>query len=171
MKKKKSEQSEKNAYERLLKTQSDRIDELRKQNADLEQTLLAYRLREKEIADTLAFAKQKGEEYLSIIRMKYALECDRIDRFREKLDKYRSREELLKGYDDSFRELKAWQNDLEKALTDESGAELHVYREERERLGDDPQLRYGEIVQKEKTDLLTADRITEEELKELLEQL
>lgn len=171
MKRKNTDLTEKNAYERLIKTQSERIDELRKQNAELEKALSSYRSREKEIADALALAKQKGDEYVSLVRMKYAMECDRIGRYREKLEKYRSREELINAYDDAFRELREWQNDLEKSLTGEFGAEMHDYLSEKERLQDAPRLRYGEIIEKEKTDLMTADRITEDELRELLEQL
>ena len=167
----KREKTVKENYERLLHAQSERLEELRKENAELQNKISGYAAREKEITDALVFAKQKGEEYVSLVRVKYALECDRIRRYREKLEKYRSREELLKGYDDAFRELKEWQNDLEKALTGECGAELQDYLSEKERLSDEPQLRYGEIVDKETTDLLTADKISEEELKELLEQL
>lgn len=171
MKKKNAEKFEKEAYERLLKTQSDRIEELRKENAELNAAVSSFHAREKEIADALTFAKQKGEEYVSLIRVKYALECDRIRKYREKLEKYRSREELIRGYDDAFRELRAWQDELENALIEGAGEEMRDYEREKERLKDEPQLRYGEIAEREKTNLMTAEKISEEELKELLEQL
>ena len=66
----------------LIKQQSERIKELREEVRALEKTVESYRSREREITQTLDFARKKGEEYVSSIRIKYALECERIRRFR-----------------------------------------------------------------------------------------
>lgn len=155
----------------LIKQQAERIDELREENRALELSLESYRNREKEIVATLEFAKKKGEEYVAMVRVKYALECDRLARFRTKLKAYRTKEELIKGYDDAYGQLKEWQNELEQAIAKDFGNPMRDYLGERKRLNDEPALNYGAIIGEGTTDLENATQISEEELKELLEQI
>lgn len=155
----------------LIRQQAERIEELREENRNLEQSLESYRKREKEIVSTLEFAKKKSDEYVAMVRVKYALECDRISRFRAKLKAYRTKEELMRGYDEAYAELKEWQNELEQAIARDFGSPMRDYLGERKRLDDDPSLDYGAIIETERTDLENASQITESELKELLEQL
>ncbi len=155
----------------LIKQQAERIEELREENRALELSLESYRNREKEIVATLEFAKKKGEEYVAMVRVKYALECDRLARFRTKLKAYRTKEELIKGYDDAYGQLKEWQNELEQAIAKDFGNPMKDYLGERKRLNDEPALNYGAIIGEGTTDLENATQISEEELKELLEQI
>ena len=155
----------------LIKQQAERIEELREENRALEQSLETYRNREKEIVGTLEFAKKKSDEYVAMVRVRYALECDRLARFRTKLKAYRTKEELIKGYDDAYGQLKEWQNDLEQAIARDFGNPIRDYLGERKRLSDEPGLNYGAIIDNESVDLDNASQISEEELKELLEQL
>ena len=155
----------------LIKKQAERIEELRAENRNLEEALAEYRRREKEIVDALAFAKKQGDEYVSLVRVKYALECDRLKRFREKLRFFGSREELIKGYDNAFRELREWQNDLEKTIAEDFGEAMNDYLEERKRLGDEPNLNYASIATQSENPLADADEISDDDLKELLDQI
>ena len=155
----------------LIKQQSERIKELREEVRALEKTVESYRSREREITQTLDFARKKGEEYVSSIRIKYALECERIRRFREKLEKYRNKDELIIAHENAFSELKKIQIDLEKTMADDLGCAINDYLTERNRLNDEPHLNYGAIVSDNESLLSDVDKISEEDLRELLEQI
>ena len=154
----------------LIKKQSDRIRELREENQALTAKLDAYRDREHDLIQTLDFARKKSEEYLASVRLQYAVECDRIGKFREKLNKYRSKEELVRAYDTTYRELREWQADLEKSMLTDLGAPMSDYLAERERLGDASPLP-SQVPTPVRSDLYATDKITDEELEDLLDQI
>lgn len=160
---------EKTDWEQVAKKQNDKIEDLRKENDRLEKEVRAYREKEAEIMKTLAFARKTGEEYVTLIKMQYAMESDRIGRFRQKLQKYRNREDLLRAYDDSFRELKGMQEELARSAEKGLGSVLKDYYEEKERIGDNVPDESLEPIRK--TDLSHADKITDEDLRDLLDQL
>jgi predicted RNase H-like nuclease (RuvC/YqgF family) len=155
----------------LIKKQCERIEELRSENSALTKSVEDYRKREKEIADTLDFARKKSEEYVAMARVKYALECERVKRFREKLEKFRSRDELIAGYDNAFSELRELQEEMERAIAEDLGGAMTDYLSERKRINDDPRLDYGAIIDSAETDLEASNKISEDDLKDLLEQL
>lgn len=148
----------------IVQKQAERIETLRAENDALRREINAYREKEEEIMKTLAFARKTGEEYVSLIKMQYAMESDRIERFRKNLQKYRNRDELLRAYDDSFRELKEMQEELERSAGKGLGSVLKDYFEERERLEERPSA-------PKKTDLSHADKISDDDLRDLLDQL
>lgn len=150
--------------------QADRLEELRAQNAKLQQELDEYKKRERQIEEALTFAKKAGDEYVALVKVKYALECERIERFRKNLERYRDKEQLLKAFDNDYEELRRLQTELEKSMNKGFGSVTDDYYEEKERLHDDNSVDYGDIIDGNE-DLLHADKISDEDLKELLEQL
>ncbi len=150
----------------LIRSQAERIEELRKENADLAETVEAYRSREKEIADAVVFGKKQQEDYLTELKIRYALENERLKRFLEKLEKFRSKEELIRSYDDTFSALKETKKDLERVLREDLGEGTETFIAERERLGD---VTCPWTEENASSDI--PDALTKEELEELLEQL
>ncbi len=153
----------------LLKKQSERIEELKKENYVLSQQLESYRKKEKEIADTVVFARQKQEEFIGELRVRYALENERLRRFCETMDCYKSREELMSAYDRSFSAVKKAREELSRMLTEDLGTGASEYLSERKRLGveDSP---FDEQKRAER-DLNKVTSLTEEELQDLLDQI
>lgn len=172
MKRKKTKKIKENAAEKaFIEQQAARIEELREENRRLSEIISDYRAREKEIASALEFARKKGEEYVALAKVKYAFECDRITKFKTKLEKFRSKEELVRGYDNGYKELKEWRDELERAIAGDFGSAMRDYVDEKERLSDEHVPDYGAIADSVKSDLTKVSQITEYELKELLEQI
>lgn len=155
----------------LVKRQAERINELRRENDELTRELEEFRKREKEITDTVVFAKQRQEEYLSDLRVRYALENERLRRFCQTMDCYKSREELLHAYDDSFSAVKKAREELERVLKEDLGAGMSDYLSERERLSDDSKPAFITKENIVRSDLTKVSALTEEELQELLDQI
>lgn len=168
---KRKETAKRNEDKLLIEQQRERIEELREQNRELGGIVNEYRSREKEITDALEFAKKKSEEYVAIAKVKFALECERLNVFRTKLEKFRSKEELLRAYDDAYGEIREWRDDLEKSISGDYGSAMKDYVEEKERLKDDHSLDYGAIARSECSELNETNKISEEELRELLDQI
>lgn len=172
MKTKKAKKRKENTAEKvIIEQQSARIDELREENRELSKIVAEYRAREKEIASALEFARKKGEEYVALAKVKYALECDRITKFRTKLEKFRSKEELVRGYDNGYKEIREWRDELERAIAGEFGSAMRDYIDEKDRLDDEHTPDYGAIADSVRSDLTKVSQITESELRELLEQI
>ena len=171
MKLRRKKKEEVNAQEILIKKQAERIEQLRAENQALTIDLEKYRKREKEISDTLVFAKKRQDEYLADLRVRYALENERLRRFCEKMDCYKSREELLKAYDESFAAVKKAREELNRVLKEDLGAGASDFLSERKRLGDDTDLPFMPTEDIVRSDLSTVKSLTEEELQELLDQL
>lgn len=169
MKLKKNKKIVENANEVLIKQQNARIAELKEEVKKLESALTIYREKEKDIIATLDFARKKGEEYLNTIRVKYALECERVSSMRKKLEKFRSKEALIESYDNAYSELKKWQIDMENTISADLGAPMSDYLSERKRLDDEPSLNYDAIISSD--DYSNMDKISEEDLIDLLNQL
>ena len=156
----------------LLKQQAERISELKSENETLNNALEKYREREREVVDAVEFARKKGDEYVTMIRIKYALECERIKRFKERLEKFRSREELLKCYDTAYGELNAWIDEMEKNMANDFGNAMSDYLSEKRRLKEEPSVEYASLIGSDGKDELTdLGKLSEEDLRDLLEQL
>lgn len=152
----------------LVKKQAERIEELRKENSELVKQLEEYRNKEREISETVVFAKRKQEEYLADLRIRYALENERLKKFCEAMECYKSRDELLKAYDQSFSAVKKAREELSTVLQEELGTGASIYLAEKKRIGDDETPFSPEI---KRSDLNKVSAITEEELQELLDQI
>ena len=148
----------------LVKKQAERIAELKEEVNELTKKLEEYRRKETEIILNLEYARKKREEYVSMSKVQYALECERVEAFRKKLSKFRSKEELTSAYDNAYSELRKWQIEMERAMASDLGSPMQDYVDERERLDDDPSLNYESIMEE-------GDRISETELKDLLDQI
>ncbi len=155
----------------LIKKQADRIEELRKENCLLSAKLEEYGKREKEISETVLFAKARQDEYLSDLRIRYALENERLRRFCEKMDCYKSREELMRAYDDSFSAVKKAREELERVLKEDLGTGTADYLSERKRLNDKENMPFPTAESLVRSDLNKVNSLTEEELQELLDQI
>ena len=155
----------------IIKQQAERISELKTEIDVLEKALEVYRKRERDVVDTVDFARKKGDEYVAMIKIKYALECERIRRFKERLEKFRTRDELIRCYDTAFGELNAWLDEMERTIANDFGSAMTDYISERKRLNTEPELDYTEITKRLKTDLSEAGQLSEEDLKDLLDQL
>ena len=148
----------------LVKKQAERIAELKEEVNELTKKLEEYRRKETEIILNLEYARKKREEYVSMSKVQYALECERVEAFRKKHSNFRSKEELTSAYDNAYSELRKWQIEMERAMASDLGSPMQDYVEERERLDDDPSLNYESIMEE-------GDRISETELKDLLDQI
>ena len=157
--------------EALIKRQAERIDELRKENGDLSARLEEYEKREKEISDTVLFAKKRQEEYLNDLRIRYALENERLRRFCEKMECYKSREELLRAYDESFSAVKKAREELDRVLKEDLGSGASDYLSERRRLDANEKIPFATAESIVRSDLSKVSALTEEELQELLDQI
>lgn len=156
----------------LLKQQAERIAELKAENETLNNVLEKYREREREVVDTVEFARKKGDEYVAMIKIKYALECERIKRFKERLEKFRSREELLKCYDTAYGELNVWIEDMEKTMANDFGNAMSDYLSEKRRLKEGPDVEYVSLLGNDgKENFTDLGKLSEEDLRDLLEQL
>lgn len=172
--KKNRSQNETEQLNALIKEQADRIAELKKTNADLTLTLEEYRLREKEISDTLAYANKKSSEIISESKVKYALECERLKAFRKKWIIAAHSGALKGSYEQTERTLRECQSELENALASDLGTLDYVA--ERERLDDEPNLNYGTIIEEESGQISEEtkkqiEELSDDELEELLKQI
>jgi hypothetical protein len=68
----------------LEKLQADRIEELKRENNALSIELARYRAKEAEIAETLAYTKNKAKELEREAKVRYTLECERLEAYRAK---------------------------------------------------------------------------------------
>lgn len=68
----------------LDKMQAERIEELKRENSSLSLELARYRAKEAEIAEALSYAKSKAKELEREAKVRYALECERLDAYRAK---------------------------------------------------------------------------------------
>lgn len=159
-----------------MKEQAERIAELKKINADLTLALEEYRGREREIAETLAFANKKSAEILAESKVKYALECERLRAYRKKWIVAAHSGALKSSYEQTERVLRECQAELENALACDLGTA--DYAAERDRLDDEPKLNYEAIIAEESAGSCPAsrtakqiDELSDEELDELLTQL
>lgn len=163
----------------LVKEQAKRIAELKGENARLLQKLDEYEKRDREIIDTLAFAKKKCDEMLSESKVKYALECERLKTFHEKWIAAAKDGYLKYGIEQTDRILRDCRAELEKAFADDLG--VSDYLSERERLNADPTLNYRAIISEELSSPAALppdppvkrriDSLAEKDLAELLKQL
>lgn len=131
----------------LIKEQAERIAELKKINADLTFALEEYRLKEKQIVETLDFARRKSSEIISESKVKYALECERLALFRNKWISAVNEGRIAADYARTEKILEECRAEMERAFDDD--AEISDYLAERDRLGDGPKLDYRAIIDKE----------------------
>lgn len=155
----------------ILTSQARRIEELKKENLQLKQSLADYQKKEQEIAKTLNIAKTQADNILSEAKVKYALECERLKVFSKKWTSLLSigPDKLLEAITVTNKTLEACQIEIENLLVETFGKELKSYASERDRLGRSPQLNYEEIIKEEKKE--NVEQIPMGELEELLKQL
>ena len=168
MKKQNAINKDNNYFSSFLKEQASRIAELKQQNAILTQKLEEYEKREKEISDAIIATKRKCDELNAEIKVKYALECERLESFRKKWTDAAKYGYLQDGYERTDRVLKECQAELEKAFADDFG--ITDYLSERERLDDEPSLNY-EAIKTEGKKRQKIEELSERELEELLKQV
>lgn len=137
----------------LIKEQAERIAELKKINADLTFALEEYRLKEKQIAETLDFARRKSSEIISESKVKYALECERLALFRNKWISAVNEGRIAADYARTEKVLEECRAEMERAFDDD--AEISDYLSERDRLGEGPSLDYRAIIDKESSSALS----------------
>ncbi len=70
--------------DKIQAEQRERIQSLAEEVKSLKKSLKEYALKEGQIADALVSASEKGEKMLAEIRMRYALELERLNFFRAK---------------------------------------------------------------------------------------
>ena len=155
----------------IVSKQSKRIDELKQENEKLHRELDIYRAKEKEISDTLSYAKKQAENIISEAKIKYALECERIKVYRQKwttLAPVGNKTRLLESFDKTFDTLKQCQAEMESMLANDLGDDMKSYIEERDRLQSEPCLNYQAIIAETENKI---EELNSSELEELLRQL
>lgn len=155
----------------LVSKQSKRIEELKVENEKLHKELEKYRALEKEISDTLSYAKKQAESIVSEAKIKYALECERIKVYRQKWTlaaQNNNKGRILDSFEKTFETLKQCQADMENMLACDLGDDMKSYIEERDRLNSEPCLNYKAIISQNENKL---EELNNNELEELLNQL
>ena len=157
----------------LISSQSKRIEELKKENEKLYQELEKYREQEREIFQTLSYAKKQAENIINEAKIKYALECERIKVYRQKWTLVASgnnKNKIIESFEKTYETLKQCQTEMENMLANDLGDNMKRYIEERDRLNVEPCLNYKAIIsdsKKEEED----HELNNKELEELLSQL
>lgn len=155
----------------IVAKQSKRIDELKSENEKLHLELDKYRSKEKEISDTISYAKKQAENIISEAKIKYALECERIKVYRQKwtmLAPIGNKNRLIESFEKTFDTLKQCQSEMESMLANDLGDDMKSYIEERDRLNTEPCLNYQAIITETENKI---DELNNIELEELLKQL
>jgi hypothetical protein len=155
----------------IVSKQSRRIEELKQENEKLYKELDKYRAQEKEISETLSYAKKQAENIISEAKIKYALECERIKVYRQKwtlVATNNNKGRILESFEKTFETLKQCQTEMENMLACDLGDDMKSYIEERNRLNTEPCLNYKAIISNNENK--TQD-LNNNELEELLSQL
>ncbi len=143
------------AGDNAIKIYAERIAELKRMNADLTIVLEEYRKKERKITEALSYAEEKKAAVEKEIKVKYALECERLAAFRKKwVDAVRNGT-LDRDYKRTERVL----DECRAQLLAEFDEETADYYEETERL--------DEVNEKRRH----IDELSENELEELLKQI
>jgi len=66
----------------ILRAQAERIEDLKKELNKLSQENKKLREREEGVSDALSIAKQKAKDYLEEAKIRFALECERLENYR-----------------------------------------------------------------------------------------
>lgn len=158
----------------LVNKQSLRLEELKKENERILRELDAYRAKEKEISETLAYAKKQAESITAEAKIKYALECERIKIYRQKWAQLapspNNKARLIESFDKTLDTLKECQIEMENMLANDFGENMQSYVKERERLREEPILNYRAIINESVRDT-KVEGLNENDLEELLKQL
>jgi cell division septum initiation protein DivIVA len=155
----------------LVSKQSRRIEELKQENEKLYKELEKYRAQEKEISETLSYAKKQAENIVSEAKIKYALECERIKIYRQKwtlVAANNNKERIIESLEKTFDTLKQCQTEMENMLACDLGDDMKSYIEERDRLQTEPCLNYKAIISNNENKI---EELNNNELEELLSQL
>ncbi len=155
----------------LVSDQAKRISELRQENEKLSKELERYRATEKEISETLSYAKKQAESIIAEAKVKYALECERIKVYRQKWTlaaANNNKSRILESFEKTFETLKACQAEMEDMLANDLGDDMKSYLEERDRLQTEPCLNYKAIISENEP---RTEELNNNELEELLSQL
>ena len=114
------------SYEERLKEQAERIDELRSECAALREENADYRDREKSVAKALLAASEKAEEIEAAAKVRYSLEIQRLNSFREKWSDYLSKLKDDKVIGAEARRFDRFMEDLEAELTEVMEHDLNM---------------------------------------------
>lgn len=142
---------------------AERIEELKKQNAELTIMLEEYRKKEQHIADALAYADAMQKSIEAELKIKYALECERLSSFRKKWLAAANAGAASGDYEKTLAVL----DECRAVLTEEFDSPADKdFREEEIRLS-----RLDENVTQKNAEKRHIDELSETELQELLRQL
>jgi hypothetical protein len=87
-KKKKSNLIKSDTDAAILKAQSERIEDLKRELNKLSHENKKLRDREEGVTDALSIAKQKARDYLEEAKIRFALECERLEGYRRQWTSY-----------------------------------------------------------------------------------
>lgn len=175
----------------LMREQIMRIQELKRENADLVIKIEEYRKKEESITNAINFAQTEAERLLKESRDRYALEAERLKSFRAKWVGYvgiiQKNGKLAEEFEESNRVLKECQTELEEMIyKDLMGVNLidevkQDYLQERARIDAEPTLDYQSILKGEQAnednneelviDIKSSAKMNESELARLIKQI
>ncbi len=176
----------------VMREQIMRIQELKRENADLLCRIEDYKKKEESIANAINFAQTETERLLKESRDRYALEAERLKSFRAKWVGYvgvvQKNGKLAEEFAESNRVLKECQVELEEMIyKDLMGVNpideiKQDYLQERARIDAEPTLDYKQLLKKEQTkensEALTIDikpaaeeKMSDNELSQLMKQI
>lgn len=105
------------SYEERLKEQADRIDELKAECAVLKGENDAFCEREKSVSKALLAASEKAEEIEAAAKVRYSLEIQRLNSFRDKWTDYLAKISADKAISADVKRFTTFLEDLECELT------------------------------------------------------
>lgn len=175
----------------VMREQAMRIQELKRENADLLVRLKEFREKEESITKAINFAQKEADRLLKESRDQYALECERLQNFRAKWVGYvgviRNNGKIAEELEESNKVLKECQVELEEMIYKDLLGQNPIdevkqdYFEERARIDAEPSLNYRQILEQEQAQSekpLTVEinkakeeKMSNEELKQLLQQI
>ncbi|MGI6214192.1 MAG: hypothetical protein ACOYIQ_06580 [Christensenellales bacterium] len=174
----------------VMREQTMRIQELKRENSDLLSKLEEFRKKEESITNAINFAQKEAERLIKESRDRYALECERLKSFRAKWVGYvgvvQKNGKLAEEFEESNRMLKECQIELEEMIYKDLMGKNPIdevkqdYYEERARIDAEPALNYRHILkEKEEKDApITIDlkqaaneKMSKTELEQLIKQI
>ncbi|MDR2266874.1 MAG: hypothetical protein LBE09_04740 [Christensenellaceae bacterium] len=80
----KKQQTTTSSNSETMRAQCARLEELKRENEDLRSKLETVQARESMIVDTLASARKIAKEYQEEAKLRFALECERLENYRSR---------------------------------------------------------------------------------------
>jgi len=185
----KSKEDERAGDLAVMREQVMRIQELKRENADLLARIEDYKKKEESIVGAINFAQKETERLLKESKDRYALEAERLKSFRAKWVGYvgvvQNNGKLAQEFEESNRVLKECQAELEEMIYKDLMGSNPIdevkqdYLQERARIDAEPSLDYKQILKNERpAEALTIDikppneeKMSENELSQLIKQI